>query len=120
MGLLEDKIEEDDNSKSEEEEKLLKTVPPVTKTSIQEIVEKHYAKPVLIENKVDTNEESANSEARDTDAKPVDKQGLVTDSVAYVLQNVYRNDQVKSELQNSSKDGIVTEALAYYFKGAKN
>merc|ERR1712202_21963 len=108
MGLLEDKIEEDDNSKSEEEEKLLKTVPPVTKTSIQEIVEKHYAKPVLIENK------------RDTDAKPVDKQGLVTDSVAYVLQNVYRNDQLKSELQNSSKDGIVTEALAYYFKGAKN
>ena len=88
LELLEDKVEEEEdvNSKSEKEEKPLKTVPPVTKTSIQEIVEKHYAKPVLIENKVDTNEESANSEARDTDAKPVDKQGLVTDSVAYVLQ----------------------------------
>eukprot|EP00092_Neocalanus_flemingeri_P048633 GFUD01055547.1.p1 GENE.GFUD01055547.1~~GFUD01055547.1.p1 ORF type:complete len:314 (+),score=106.13 GFUD01055547.1:45-986(+) len=118
--LLEDKIEEevDELSKSRKGEES-SNVPDVP--TIKEIVEKHYAQPKLIENKGDIlASDSTNSEVSVvvvTDSKPVNKQGLVADSLAYVLQ---KNDQVKSELQTSTKDGIVTEALAYYFKGAKN
>eukprot|EP00092_Neocalanus_flemingeri_P088069 GFUD01111239.1.p1 GENE.GFUD01111239.1~~GFUD01111239.1.p1 ORF type:complete len:314 (+),score=96.66 GFUD01111239.1:49-990(+) len=118
--LLEDKIEEevDELSKSRKGEES-SNVPDVP--TIKEIVEKHYAQPKLIENKGDIlASDSTNSEVSGvvvTDSKPVNKQGLVADSLAYVLQ---KNDLVKSELQTSTKDGIVTEALAYYFKGAKN
>eukprot|EP00092_Neocalanus_flemingeri_P095450 GFUD01121443.1.p1 GENE.GFUD01121443.1~~GFUD01121443.1.p1 ORF type:complete len:327 (-),score=106.22 GFUD01121443.1:12-992(-) len=131
--LLEDKIEEevDELSKSRKGEES-SNVPDDTMPTIKEIVEKHYAQPMPIENKGDIlasdstysevenkgdipASDSTNSEVSDvlvTDSKPVNKQGLVADSLA--------NDQVKSELQTSTKDGIVTEALAYYFKGAKN
>jgi len=79
LELYEDKIEEkvDENTKSMKNAKPSKTVP--VKTSIQEIVEKHYAQPVLIENKVEESVQTA-------ETKLTDKPGLVTDSVAYALQ----------------------------------
>jgi len=113
LELYEDKIEEkvDENTESMKNAKPSKTVP--VKTSIQEIVEKHYAQPVLIENKVEESVQTA-------ETKLTDKPGLVTESVVYALQNLHRNNPVRSDVQNSNtKDGIVTEALDYYFKGAK-
>jgi len=87
LELFEDKIEEksDENIKSKKEDTPLKTAP--VKTSIQEIVEQHYAKPVLIENTVEESGSIPKCEAVvSEDAKSTNKPGLVTDSLAYVLE----------------------------------
>jgi len=121
LELFEDKVEEksDEDIKLKKDDKPSNTAP--IKTSIQEIVEQHYAKPVLIENKVEENVTIPKCEAAvSEDAKSTNNPGLVTDSLAYVLENVYKSNHVKSDFQHTTKDGIVTGALEYYFKEAKN
>lgn len=91
-------------NKSEEEEK--PTVP--IRTPIQDLVEKHYARPSLIENKVEVV-----ATTDDDDIPP--NQGIVTDSVSYVLQ---KGDQNKSNLiiNSTEEEGIVTGGLSQIFK----
>jgi len=110
LELLEDK-------KEEEPEETHKKTPVDSGPTIQEIVEQHYAKPVLIEHNIDHSENIAKADVKEEESKLSNKPGVITDSVSYVLQ---QKDQLKSEITNSSKEGIVTGALAYYFKGAKN
>jgi len=111
LELLEDKKEEEKLEETQEKS------PVDSGPTIKEIVEQHYAKPVLIEHNVDGSESVAKADVKEEEPELSSKPGVITDSVTYVLQ---QKDQLKSEITNSSKEGIVTGALAYYFKGAKN
>jgi len=88
-----------------------------TEPSIKEIVEQHYAKPIITENSVKHPDDGV---AEVTDNSKEQGGGAINDSVSYVL-NIFRNDQLKSDLSPPlSEKGIVTEALDLYFKGSRN
>jgi len=82
--LVGDTIEEksDDNPVPNIEKDLLKSGSEQLKPTIQEIIDQHYSKPVLIENKV----EPIVNVSDVTQSNTQEKSGLVTDSVTYVLQ----------------------------------
>jgi len=81
------------------------SVPADSGPSIQEIVQRHYARPVVTDNHIE--------ETEVTGAKP----GVITESVRDVLKHT---EQPKSDLTESPKLGIIRGALDDYFKGAKN
>jgi len=83
------------------------SVPADSGPSIQEIVQRHYARPVVTDNHI---------EADVTVAKP----GVITESVRDVLKHLFSTEQPKSDLTESPKLGIIRGALDDYFKGAKN
>merc|ERR1719315_487657 len=82
--LVGDTVEEksDDNPVPNIEKDLLKSGSEQLKPTIQEIIDQHYSKPVLIENKV----EPIVNVSDVTQSNTQEKSGLVTDSVTYVLQ----------------------------------
>jgi len=88
--LVSDTIEEanDDKPVPNTENKSSKSVSEESQPTIQEIIQQHYSKPVLIENKVvePTVNVSDNLEDHVAQSNTQEKSGLVTDSVTYVLQ----------------------------------
>lgn len=92
-------------------------VPADSGPSIKEIVEQHYTKPKLIENKGD--DTIANIQIKDEQSHNCNNPdpGVITESINYVMK---QTDEVKSDFIKSSSVGIVNQALGDYFKGAKN
>eukprot|EP00090_Calanus_glacialis_P046650 TRINITY_DN9264_c0_g1_i1.p1 TRINITY_DN9264_c0_g1~~TRINITY_DN9264_c0_g1_i1.p1 ORF type:complete len:274 (+),score=100.99 TRINITY_DN9264_c0_g1_i1:35-856(+) len=79
LELLEDK-------KEEEPEETQKKTPVDSGPTIKEIVEQHYAKPVLIEHNDVPSESIANADVKEEESELSNKPGVITDSVSYVMK----------------------------------
>merc|ERR1712059_187495 len=126
---------EDDISKEETEVEVIPK--PKVKTPIQELVEQHYAKPMLIEHKEivedkifepsPAEDEIKSSSAEGTaelveaihqsDTRPTN-QGVVSGSLSYVLEQVFRQGKMKSDpiTTNSQSEGLVRGGLSHFFR----
>jgi len=111
LELSEDKIESEEIP--EDKPDVIEVNPLPTKTPIQELVEKHYARPspaVIVDNPVnDIDLEQSNNTS--SASKP---EGMVADALSFVLENVFRSKN-KDQLINTSAEerGIIQKGIEH-------